>query len=128
MAPASEGKAKALLDELHAKHNAQNMKRPKEEKSEARWRDYAADHYFHYYYRYGEDEKGSPLADDHRTDDLLAFEHAAQSEHDSAKNIGGSSAARELAMPARYKQYGALERSLRAWSALLAALLLTDAQ
>ena len=42
-----------------------------QEKSEARWRDYAADHYFHYYYRYGEDEKGTPLADDHRKDDLL---------------------------------------------------------
>ena len=45
--------------------------RPTQEKSEARWRDYAADHYFHYYYRYGENEKGEPLADDHRKDDLL---------------------------------------------------------
>ena len=42
-----------------------------QEKSEARWRDYAADHYFHHYYRYGEDEKGSPLTDDHRKDDLI---------------------------------------------------------
>jgi hypothetical protein len=56
---------------LHAKHNSKAMARPKQEKSEARWRDYAADHYFHYYYRYGEDEKGSPLTDDHRNDDLL---------------------------------------------------------
>ena len=29
---------------LHAKHNATAMARPKQEKSEARWRDYAADH------------------------------------------------------------------------------------
>ena len=56
---------------LHAKHNAKAMARPKQEKSEARWRDYSADHYFHYYYRYGENEKGEPLADDHRNDDLL---------------------------------------------------------
>ena len=56
---------------LHAKHNAAAMARPKQEKSEARWRDYAADHYFHHYYRYGEDEEGAPLADDHRKDDLL---------------------------------------------------------
>ena len=41
------------------------------EKAKARWRDYAADHYFHYYYRYGEDEKGAQLAEDHRNDDLL---------------------------------------------------------
>ena len=47
------------------------MARPKEEKSQARWRDYAADRYFHFYYRYGEDEKGAPLADDHGKDDLL---------------------------------------------------------
>jgi hypothetical protein len=45
----------------HAKHNAEDMARPKQGKSEARWRDYAADNYFHYYYRYGEDEKGEPL-------------------------------------------------------------------
>ena len=56
---------------LHAKHNAKAMAWPKQEKSEARWRDYAADHYFHYFYRYGEDEKGAPLAEDHRKDDLL---------------------------------------------------------
>ena len=56
---------------LHAAHNAKAMARPKQEKSEARWRDYSADHYFHYYYRYGEDETGAPLADDHRKDDLL---------------------------------------------------------
>ena len=61
---------------LHAKHNALAMARPRQEKSEARWRDYAADHYFHYYYRYGEDEKGAPLAEGHRNDDLL--ELAAQ--------------------------------------------------
>ena len=42
-----------------------------QEKSEARWRDYAADHYFHYYYRYGEDENGAPLAEGHSNDDLL---------------------------------------------------------
>ena len=47
------------------------MARPKEDKSEARWRDYSADNYFHYYYRYGEDEKGAPLAEGHRNDDLL---------------------------------------------------------
>ena len=52
------------------------MARPKKEKSEARWRDYAADHYFHYFYRYGEDEMGAPLVDDHRKDDRL--ELAAQ--------------------------------------------------
>jgi hypothetical protein len=46
------------------------MKRPKQEKSEARWRDYAADHYFHHYYRYGEDEAGNPL-EGHDSDDLL---------------------------------------------------------
>jgi len=45
---------------LHAEHNAQAMARPKQEKSEARWRDYAADHYFPYFYRYGENEKGEP--------------------------------------------------------------------
>ena len=45
--------------------------RPTQEKSEARWRDYAADRYFHYYYRYGENEKGEPLAEGHRNDDLL---------------------------------------------------------
>jgi len=56
---------------LHARHNAKAMARPKQGKSEARWRDYAADHYFHYYYRYGENEKGEPLADGHRHDDLL---------------------------------------------------------
>ena len=50
--------------------------RSSQEKSEARWRDYAADHYFHYYYRYGEDETGKPLEDDHRKDDML--ELAAQ--------------------------------------------------
>ena len=61
---------------LHAKHNAMAMARPKQEKSEARWRDYAADRYFHYYFRYGEDETGAPLADDHRSDDLI--ELAAQ--------------------------------------------------
>ena len=44
---------------------------PIQAKSEARWRDYAADHYYHYYYRYGEDEKGAPLAEGHRNDDLL---------------------------------------------------------
>ena len=32
---------------------------------------YAADHYFHYYYRYGEDEHGEPAAEGHRNDDLL---------------------------------------------------------
>ena len=42
-----------------------------QEKSEARWRDYAADHYFHYYYRYGEDEKGKPLEGGYHKDDLL---------------------------------------------------------
>ena len=51
---------------LHAKHNAAAMARPKQEKSEARWRDYAADHYFHYYYRYGEDEEGKPLEEVNR--------------------------------------------------------------
>ena len=56
---------------LHAKHNAAAMARPKQEKSEARWRDYSADCYFHYYYRYGENEQGEPLADGHRNDDLL---------------------------------------------------------
>ena len=56
---------------LHAKHNAQVMARPKQEKAEARWRDYSADHYFHYYYRYGENEKGEPLAEGHRNDDLV---------------------------------------------------------
>ena len=48
---------------LHAAHNAKAMARPKQEKSEARWRDYSADHYFHYYYRYGEDEEGKPLTE-----------------------------------------------------------------
>jgi hypothetical protein len=45
--------------------------RSPQEKSEARWRDYAADHYFHYYYRYGKNEKGQSLEDAHRSDDLL---------------------------------------------------------
>ena len=44
---------------------------PMQEKSEARWRDYAADHYYHYYYWYGEDETGKPLTEAHRNDDLL---------------------------------------------------------
>jgi hypothetical protein len=90
---------------LHAKHNAMAMAGPKQvcaprftfalplvfvltlahsrsrspltqEKSEARWRDYAADHYFHYYYRYGEDEKGTPLDEGHRNDDLLELSAA----------------------------------------------------
>jgi hypothetical protein len=63
---------KAIINNAykHAKYNASAMARPKQAKSEARWRDYSADKYFHYYYRYGEDEN-SVLADDHRNDDLL---------------------------------------------------------
>lgn len=74
---------------LHAKHNAKAMARPKEEKSEARWRDYAADNYYHYYYRYGEDEKGAPLADDHRKDDLLELACQAVKDLTSYKHYEG---------------------------------------
>lgn len=79
---------------LHAKHNAKAMARPKQEKSEARWRDYAADKYYHYYYRYGEDEKGAPLADDHRRDDLLELAAEAVKSLTSYKHYEGGKTAR----------------------------------
>ena len=77
---------------LHAKHNAQAMARPKQEKSEARWRDYAADHYFHYYYRYGENEKGEPLSEDHRVDDLLELAAEPVKDLTKYKHYEGASA------------------------------------
>eukprot|EP00966_Prymnesium_polylepis_P076276 1767999-Prymnesium_polylepis.1 len=73
------------------------MKRPKQEKSEARWRDYAADHYFHYYYRYGENEKGEPLSDDHRADDLLELAAEPVKDLTKYKHYEGASARLELA-------------------------------
>ena len=79
---------------LHAKHNATAMARPKQEKSEARWRDYAADNYFHYYYRYGEDEEGAPLADGHRHDDLLELAAEAVKSLTSFKHYEGGKTTR----------------------------------
>ena len=73
---------------------AQAMARPKQEKSEARWRDYAADRYFHYYYRYGEDEEGAPLADDHRHDDLLELAAEPVKSLTSFKHYEGGKTAR----------------------------------
>ena len=65
-----------------------------QEKSEARWRDYAADHYFHYYYRYGEDETGKPMADDHRKDDLLELACDAVKDITSYKHYEGGRTAK----------------------------------
>jgi len=70
------------------------MARPKQEKAEARWRDYAADHYFHYYYRYGENEKGEPLADGHRNDDLLELACEAVKDITKYKHYEGGVTAR----------------------------------
>ena len=55
----------------HLRSSSRSRSLLMQEKSEARWRDYAADNYFHYYYRYGEDKEGQPLAEAHRNDDLL---------------------------------------------------------
>ena len=44
---------------------------------------------FHYYYRYGEDEKGTPLADDHRNDDLLELAAEAVKDITSYKHYEG---------------------------------------
>ena len=65
-----------------------------QEKSEARWRDYAADHYFHHYYRYGEDEKGAPLTDDHRKDDLIELAAEPVKDLMSYKHYEGGSTVR----------------------------------
>ena len=55
----------------HSRSSSRSRSLLMQEKSEARWRDYAADNYYHHYYRYGENEEGEPLAEAHRNDDLL---------------------------------------------------------
>ena len=97
----------------------------------ARLKPYSADHYFHHYYWYGENEKSKPLAEDHRKDDLL--ELAAEPVKDVTKykhyeggrttiGVGKESGFAVLCLycapPPRLllRAMGALRRRLHMWS------------